>query len=117
MTGLPMGQDWARGDMYYRWLSISPDEQMWAWYMSDLWIGAPMAEPIKLLSGSESEDPAQSHPITVSGVAWSPNNQWLIVLTTEGLYRVERPDLEVMRISRDVSEFWYGDGWDATWIP
>lgn len=113
ITEIPIGPDWGSVDMRYRILSVSPDEQLWAWYLPELWIGAPMSQPVQVLP----ENPDQSRPLMVNMVTWSPDGKRLMVCTDQGLYNVELPGFEVRLVTRSITQIWYGHEWQIAWLP
>lgn len=123
ITEFPMGPGWVHSDLTSYILSISPDGQKWAWYMdysglSNLWIGAPMAEPAQVLPALDDENrTTQDNPIITGRAVWSPDSQRLIVFTDQGLVKVELTGLEIAPLNEPAQGSDYFYGWYTAWIP
>ncbi|MBN1428374.1 MAG: hypothetical protein JXB07_08310 [Anaerolineae bacterium] len=121
-TEIPMGAEWDRRGWYYSMIT-SPDGQSWTWYMldwqaqvSDLWVGDPMTEPVKVMSTLDAPNRASPNTISIIGFDWSPDSQRLMILTNKGLWMAERPGFELVLVTdRVYADPW--DRWEGEWIP
>ena len=110
----PDWQLWWPLDVY-----VSPDETLWIWFLydfyasgSELWIGDPLQEPTLIqATGRNVPDTSWIHDLT-----WSPDNQRMLMLGSDGLCIAERPAFEPICVVEGLfAHEWYE--WEAEWIP
>ncbi|MBN1429904.1 MAG: PD40 domain-containing protein [Anaerolineae bacterium] len=108
-----------------QFLLFSPDKKMWAWYHlhdmggeSDLWVGEPMSEPVRILPIRDDEIGPTPNSVSIAGVTWSPDSKRLIVLAEQGVYTIDLPDLTVTQVTDAArgSETIQRYDWQAAWI-
>lgn len=98
---------------------VSPDGQWWAWYRgwdnfqyrsgqnSELWVGPAMAQPSVFLSFSRV---VPDFRVYSGDVKWSPDSQYLLWLSRQGLFVARPPGFEAAFVTELPGDWGFGAG-------